>query len=178
MEFDQVQEFQANAVGLASYDKSTEPPKCKKTESAECYEETTSIDLPMNQEGPSFTAETHVVEDLMKQIKRFPTNQVTAMSKLECRLNTDDLFAVQNKTWKARSKWRNIGLGLKISIEDLDVINGDNENTGDKFQSMLCKWLQTSKWKSMYMEDNVQCAKRRVCWTCSTRQSNRTGYTK
>ena len=154
MEFDQVHEFQVNAVGLASYDKSTEPPKCKKmkTESAECYKETTSIDLPMNQEGPSFTAETHVVEDLMKQTKRFPANQVTAMSKLECRLNTDDLFAVQNKTWKARSKWRNIGLGFRVSIEDLDVIIGDNENTGDKFQSMLCKWLQSGNlctWKIM-----------------------------
>ena len=153
MEFDQVHEFQANAVGLALYDKSTEPPKWNKmkTESAECYKEMTSIDLPMNQEGPSFTAETHV-EDWMKQTKRFPANQVTAMSKLECRQNTDDIFAVQNKTWKARPKWRNIGLGLKISIEDLDVIIGDNENTGDKFQSMLCKWLQSGnlcRWKIM-----------------------------
>ena len=60
-------------------------------------------------------------------------------------LKEDDLFEIQEQLWDARSKWRNIGLGLKIRQPDIEVINVNNGNVDDKFNSMILKWLQNGK---------------------------------
>ena len=60
-------------------------------------------------------------------------------------LKVDDLFEIQEQLWDARSKWRNIGLGLKISTSDIEVIDVNNGNVDDKFHSMILKWLQNGK---------------------------------
>ena len=56
-----------------------------------------------------------------------------------------DLFELQQKTWKARAKWHNIGLGLKISEDELDVIDKDNDNIEDKFRGMLRYWRRNGE---------------------------------
>ena len=60
-------------------------------------------------------------------------------------LNEDDLYDVQDEIWDARSKWYNIGLGLKIPASDLDVIDKDRGDIEAKFRSMLLKWLRSGK---------------------------------
>ena len=60
-------------------------------------------------------------------------------------LKEDDLFEIQEQLWDARSKWRNIGLGLKIRQPDIEVIDVNNGNVDDKFNSMILKWLQNGK---------------------------------
>ena len=60
-------------------------------------------------------------------------------------LKEDDLFEIQEQLWDARSKWRNIGLGLKIRQPDIEVIYVNNGNVDDKFHSMILKWLQNGK---------------------------------
>ena len=60
-------------------------------------------------------------------------------------LREDDLFDIQEKLWDARSKWKNIGLGLKIRPPDLQVIDRNHHDADDKFQSMILKWLQIGK---------------------------------
>ena len=57
-------------------------------------------------------------------------------------LREDDLFDIQEKLWDARSKWKNIGLGLKIRPPDLQVIDRNHHDDDDKFQGVILKWLQ------------------------------------
>ena len=60
-------------------------------------------------------------------------------------LRVDDLLEVQEAIWDARPKWKYIGLGLKIRQPDIEVINVNNGNVDDKFQSMILKWLENGK---------------------------------
>ena len=60
-------------------------------------------------------------------------------------LKTDDLLKIQEELWDARSKWRNIGLGLKVKASDLQVIDQNKDDVDDKFQSMILKWLDIGK---------------------------------
>lgn len=53
------------------------------------------------------------------------------------------LRSVKNRIWEARSKWRDIGVELKLEITDLDAINGSD--TGACFEKMLIIWLKQSK---------------------------------
>ena len=57
-------------------------------------------------------------------------------------LREEDLFDIQEKLWDARSKWKNIGLGLKIRPPDLQVIDRNHHDDDDKFQGVILKWLQ------------------------------------
>ena len=52
-------------------------------------------------------------------------------------LTTNELKIVQNETWDARSKWKNLGLQLDLKINDLDAINVANRNVDDCFTCML-----------------------------------------
>ena len=61
-------------------------------------------------------------------------------------ISEDDLFSVLDLLWDARPKWRCIGLGLKISQADLNVIDKDNQDTDDKFRSMFENWLKKGKY--------------------------------
>ena len=60
-------------------------------------------------------------------------------------LSEDDLFYILDQLWDARPKWRFIGLGLKISRSDLDVIDHGNSDDDSKFESMLVKWLRNGR---------------------------------
>ena len=60
-------------------------------------------------------------------------------------LSEDDLFYILDQLWDARPKWRFIGLGLKISRSDLDVIDHGNSDDDSKFESMLGKWLRNGR---------------------------------
>ena len=60
-------------------------------------------------------------------------------------LTKDDLFDIQENLWDARSKWRNIGLAIKIRHPDLDVIDQDNRDVDAKFQSMILLWLKNGR---------------------------------
>ena len=67
-------------------------------------------------------------------------------------LKEDDIFEIQEEAWDARSKWSNIGLGLRLPPSDLDVIEKDQGDTDDKFSKMIRKWLRTGKnctWESL-----------------------------
>ena len=60
-------------------------------------------------------------------------------------LTEDDLFDIQEKLWDARSKWKNIGLAIKIRNPDLDVIEQNNHDIDAKFRSMILHWLKNGK---------------------------------
>ena len=67
-------------------------------------------------------------------------------------LGENDLFDIEEKLWDARSKWKNIGLGLKIRRPDLQVIDRNLHDDDDKFHGMILKWLQNGKdctWTSL-----------------------------
>lgn len=61
-------------------------------------------------------------------------------------LSIDHLTPIQDVLWTGRKKWRNIGLQLGMSMDDLDVIQLDNPyQTGNCFTKMLTIWLQRKK---------------------------------
>ena len=60
-------------------------------------------------------------------------------------LTEKDLFDIQENLWDARSKWRNIGLAIKIRNPDLEVIDQENRDIDAKFQSMILLWLKNGK---------------------------------
>ena len=64
---------------------------------------------------------------------------------MEVELKEANFFEIQETIWDARGKWRTIGLGLKISRSDLDVIKQNNADVDDQFGSMLLKWLQNGE---------------------------------
>ena len=45
--------------------------------------------------------------------------------------------------WEARVEWYNIGLGLRISPDDLDTIKADQRDTKPCYMEMLKVWLRT-----------------------------------
>ena len=57
-------------------------------------------------------------------------------------LSDSDLQVILNELWDARSKWYNIGLGLKMKPADLDVIDEDHSDSDTKFRKMITKWLR------------------------------------
>ena len=58
-------------------------------------------------------------------------------------LSINCLHDLLNKIWEASSKWYNIGLGLELSINELDAIRQQEELLQDRFREMLKKWLRT-----------------------------------
>ena len=68
-------------------------------------------------------------------------------------LTEGHLRDIQNKLWPARSQWYNIGLGLGLSPDTLDVIDHDNQGVDAKFRCMILKWLRGGKecsWVALY----------------------------
>ena len=62
------------------------------------------------------------------------------------RLTLTDLRSVKNKTWKARSKWQDIGLELKLEKTDLDTIRKKHGSDADVcFEEMLSMWLKQTE---------------------------------
>lgn len=59
------------------------------------------------------------------------------------RLTLTRLRSVKNRIWEARSKWKDIGIELKLEVTDLDAINGSD--TGACFEEMLIMWLKQNK---------------------------------
>ena len=56
-------------------------------------------------------------------------------------LTLQDLKEVKNISWNARTKWREIGIQLKIDYETLNVIECDCDNVDSRFDKMLSTWL-------------------------------------
>ena len=69
-------------------------------------------------------------------------------------LGIDDFGDVQIALWRARSKWYNIGVRLKMDLTDLDVIDKERGlEIEDKFNRMVQSWLKTTQpctWKVLY----------------------------
>ena len=61
-------------------------------------------------------------------------------------LREDDLFDIQEKLLDARSKWKYIGLGLKIRSSDLQAIDRNHHDYDDKFQSIYDSQM-ASNWR-------------------------------
>ena len=59
-------------------------------------------------------------------------------------INAKDLGIILKAAWKARVKWYNIGLELRIAPDTLDVIKNDNHDISDRcFCEMLKVWLKS-----------------------------------
>ena len=69
-------------------------------------------------------------------------------------MGIDDFGEVQIALWRARSKWYNIGVRLKMDLTDLDVIDKERGlEIEDKFNRMLQSWFKTTQprtWKVLY----------------------------
>ena len=59
-------------------------------------------------------------------------------------LSLNDLGLIQTEVFKARTKWYDIGLALKVDVSTLDSIDGQFDNHGDKLRETLKSWLRTS----------------------------------
>ena len=58
-------------------------------------------------------------------------------------LSIKHLRIVQNKTWSARSHWRNVGIELGILKDDLDAIDRNKRGQcEDCYSEVLSKWLK------------------------------------
>ena len=64
---------------------------------------------------------------------------------MENELEENDLVDIQERLWDARSKWRKIGLTLKIKPSDLEVIEKDGSDTDDRFEKMILRWLRNGE---------------------------------
>ena len=61
-------------------------------------------------------------------------------------LSISDLVDVVEAAWDARTKWYDIGLGLRVSPIALDVIKDNNSRDCNAcFREMLKEWLKTSQ---------------------------------
>ena len=56
----------------------------------------------------------------------------------------DDLQDVVAKLLPAASKWRSIGLALRLSDGDLETVRDDNQRTQERLTGMLRLWLNRS----------------------------------
>ena len=54
-------------------------------------------------------------------------------------MNIDSLWCLLNELYDVRSKWKVIGLGLRVPPSDLDAMNG---SPLECLQSSLTKWLK------------------------------------
>ena len=54
-------------------------------------------------------------------------------------MNIDSLWCLMNELYDVRSKWKVIGLGLRVPPSDLEAISGDPLEC---LQSSLTKWLK------------------------------------
>lgn len=68
-------------------------------------------------------------------------------------LNSGNMQEVLENVWEARQKWYNIGIQLKLDINDLDVIQrqGNNKSPDDYVVDMLKIWLRRkgATWKAL-----------------------------
>ena len=69
-------------------------------------------------------------------------------------LSLDDLGDVKEGLYKARSKWYDVGLKLKVSIGTLDSIRSQYDDPGDQLCEMLKPWLKGAaksrpKWEAL-----------------------------
>ena len=67
-------------------------------------------------------------------------------------LSFADLGEVKEELYTARTKWYNVGLKLKVPIDDLDSIRRQYNDPGDQLCEMLKPWLKgdakpNPKWK-------------------------------
>ena len=53
-----------------------------------------------------------------------------------------DLGTIQNELNPVRTKWYNIGVQLKISVDKLDCIKSENIENGNCLREMLKEWLK------------------------------------
>ena len=61
-------------------------------------------------------------------------------------LKNTDLKVIQRKLWKARTKWRAIGIELDIDPEDLNAIKEKQRDDPDKcLPDMISKWLKKAR---------------------------------
>ena len=56
----------------------------------------------------------------------------------------EDLDDIVAALYQARTKWRLIGLGLKVLPGDLQAIEDENRKQEDCLRCMLTKWLEKS----------------------------------
>ena len=59
-------------------------------------------------------------------------------------LTKEDLDDIVAALYQARTKWKFIGLGLKVHPDDLQAIEDTNRKPEDCLQCMLTKWLEKS----------------------------------
>ena len=57
-------------------------------------------------------------------------------------LSLDDLGDVKEELYKARNKWYDVGLKLKVPIDTLDSIRSQYDDHGDQLCEMLKPWLK------------------------------------
>ena len=61
-------------------------------------------------------------------------------------LTLSDLRTVKRRVWEARSKWKDIGIELKLEQTDLDAISSKNGSDADAcFGDMLSMWLKQTR---------------------------------
>ena len=66
----------------------------------------------------------------------------TMFNSSDC-LKSEDLNDIRSKCWEARIKWFDIGLELKLTKSELDVIQAKHKDNVDMcFTTMLDKWLK------------------------------------
>ena len=53
-----------------------------------------------------------------------------------------DLRIVRNAIWDARTKWKLLGIELRLPASDLDSIEEAHRDIGRKFTEMLALWLR------------------------------------
>ena len=70
------------------------------------------------------------------------------------KLTSNDIRTVYRSLWDTRSKWYDIGIELKISIDELDAIHSENgDNIGDCLRSVIQNYLsnpsRTKSWSEI-----------------------------
>ena len=69
-------------------------------------------------------------------------------------MTIDDFARVLEALWAARSKWKNIGVRLKLAVSDLDCINAEpGISLDEKFDRMLSarlKMIEPCTWRNLY----------------------------
>ena len=63
------------------------------------------------------------------------------------------LRTVRNRVWEARSKWKDIGIELKLEQTDLDAVSSKNGSDADAcFGDMLSKWLKQTRSRPTWLK--------------------------